>query len=73
MQTGINGCKRGWMGADGCDGVQGAQGDTKTRQTESKNDRSDHFCDAMAGEISPDIMFCEIDQKVKQMGVDGYR
>ena len=51
----------------------GTQGDTKTRQKEPKYDRSDHFCDAMAGEITPDIMFCEIGQKVKQMGGGGYR
>ena len=62
-----------WMGTDGCDGMWVTQGDTKTRQTEPKNDRSDHFCDAMAGEISPDIMFCEIRLKWKQMVVDGCR
>ena len=71
MQTGFNGCKRGWMGADGCDGVQGAQGDTKTRQTESKNGLAGDFCDAMAGEISPNMMFLQIGRKGVQLHAKG--
>ena len=61
------------MGADGCGGIWGTQGGTKTKQKEPKNEHADHFCDVMAGEISPDIMFCEIRRKVEQTIVDGCR
>ena len=48
------------MGADGFLWVRwvvGARGNTKTRQAHIKNEPADHNFDAMAGEISPDMMF----------------
>ena len=48
------------MGADGFVWVRwgaGAWGDTKTRQADTKNDHTGHNFGAMAGEISPDMMF----------------
>ena len=59
------------MGADRCVGAQGSQGDTKTRQTEPKNGRAGYFCDTMAGEISPNMMFCGFSQKCSKMRADG--
>ena len=37
--------------------VVGARGNTKTRQAYAKNDHAGHNFGAMAGEISPDMMF----------------
>ena len=48
------------MGADGFLWVRWvvwARGNTKTRQEHAKNEPADHNFDAMAGEISPDMMF----------------
>ena len=60
------------MGVDGCVWGAGDMGGHKNKVGRAKNGRVGDFCDAMTGEISPDIMFCEIGQKVKQVGVDGY-
>jgi hypothetical protein len=57
------------MGADGCGGIRGAQGDKKTRQEEAKNGGAGYFKVIMAGEISPDMMFCRFCQKWQKMSV----
>ena len=64
------------MGANGFLWVRwGAGGarSTKTRQAGGIYGRADQDLGAMAGEISPDMMFCKIRPKVSKMGVDGYR
>ena len=53
--------------------VVGARGNTKTRQAHTKNESADHNFDAMAGEISPDMMFYESMQKMTRMSMDRYR
>ena len=53
------------MGADGFGWVQwgaGARGDTKTRQAKIKIIDQGMFSHPMAGEISPDMMFCGCNQ-----------
>ena len=63
------------MGADGFLWVRwvvGARGNTKTRQAHTKNEPADHNFDAMAGEISPDMMFWMDRQKILRMCTDGY-
>ena len=64
MQTGVDGC--GWVRWG-----TGGTGDTKTRQTEPKNGLAGDFCDAMAGEISPNMMFLQIRRKGVQLHVKG--
>ena len=64
MQTGVDGC--GWVRW----GTWGT-GDTKTRQKESKNGLVGDFCDTMAGEISPNMMFLQIRRKGAQLHVKG--
>ena len=62
------------MGADGficVRGGAGARAGTKTRQSETKMVVNGVCFGAMAGEISPNIMFCDGRQKVARMGVDG--
>ena len=64
------------MGANGFLWVRwGAGGarSTKTRQAGGIYGRADQDLGAMAGEISPDMMFWEVRQKASRMGVDGYR
>ena len=53
-------------------GAGGARS-TKTRQAGGIYGRADQDLGAMAGEISPDMMFWEVRQKASRMGVDGYR
>ena len=55
------------MGAVGCRGHRGAQ----TQGRKSKICRAGYFCDAMTGEISPDIMFCDFRHVGKCIGADG--
>ena len=62
------------MGANGCGWVRwgaGARAGTKTRQAKTKMVVNGVCFGAMAGEISPNIMFCDGRQKVARMGVDG--
>jgi len=62
------------MGADRCGWVRwgaGAWAGTKTRQAETKMVVKGVCFGAMAGEISPNIMFCDDRQKVVRMGVGG--
>ena len=64
------------MGANGVSWVRwGAGGarSTKTRQAGGIYGRADQDLGAMAGEISPDMMFWEVRQKASRMGVDGCR
>ena len=64
------------IGAHGCAWVRwGAGGMTnaKTRQAGVIQGLTDQDHEPMAGEISPDIMFCEIGTKVPRVGVDGCR
>ena len=63
------------MGADGFVCVRwgaGALGDTKIRQTETQNGHKGHDFGAMAGEISPNIMFGEIRRRGTQMHANGF-
>ena len=64
---GVDGCEWVRMGAVGCRGTEG----TKTRQAKTKMVVNGVCFGAMAGEISPNIMFCDGRQKVERMGVDG--
>ena len=64
------------MGVDRCGWVRWGAGDmrgTKTKQAGGIYGLKGQDLGAMAGEISPDIMFWEGRQKVARMGVDGYR
>ena len=46
-------------------------GNAKTRQAGVIQGLADQDHEPMAGEISPDIMFCEMRPKVPRVGVDG--
>ena len=48
-----------FMDQYGCVGVKGVWGHTKPIHEETKNGRTCPDLDPMAGEISPDIMFCD--------------
>ena len=64
------------MGAHGCGWVRwgtGGIGSTKTRQEGVIYDLTGQDLGPMAGEISPDIMFWGVCQKMMWMGADGYR
>ena len=56
--TGVYGWKWVRTGLDGCGGVQGAWGDTETMNADTKMVMQALILGAMAGEISPDMMFC---------------
>ena len=63
------------MGAYGCVWVRwdtGGMGNTKTRQAGYIQGLTGQDLGAMAGEISPDMMFCGYRQKWSRMGEDGY-
>ena len=49
----------------------GGMANAKTRQAGVIQGLADQYHEPMAGEISPDIMFCEIGPKVSRVGVDG--
>ena len=62
------------IGAYGCAWVHwgsGGMANTKTRQAGVIKGLADQDHEPMAGEISPDIMFCEMRPKVSRVGVDG--
>ena len=62
------------MGEDGCEWVRwGAlgMGDTQTRQAGGIYGRADQDLGAMAGEISPNMMFFGVCQKCSNMDVEG--
>ena len=62
------------MGVDRCGWVWwgvGAQAGTKTTQAESKMAVQGVVLVLWTGEISPNIMFCDVSQKVVRMGVGG--
>ena len=64
------------MGVDGCVWMRwGAwgMGDTQTRQEGGIYGRAGQDWGAMAGEISPDMMFFGVCQKWSNMGADGRR
>ena len=61
------------MGVDGCGWVRwgaGARADTKTRQAETKMVVNGVVSALWPGEISPNIMFCDVRQKMSQMDAD---
>ena len=61
------------MGADGCGWVRWGAGDTghtKTRQVGGILGLQVHYLGPMAGEISPDIMFCEKPSKMQKILLD---
>ena len=63
------------MGVNGCGWVRWGitcMGGHRNKARTDKNGLAGHMSVAMAGEISPDIMFLWIWQKVVQMGADGY-
>ena len=63
------------MGADGCAWMRwGAwgMGGTQTRQEGGIYGRAGQDWGAMAGEISPDMMFFGVCQKCPELSVDGY-
>ena len=63
------------MIVDGCGWVRmgtGGTGGHKNKADRIKIDRAGDFCDAMAGEISPDMMFFGIRWKDTQIHADGY-
>ena len=66
MKIGAYGCE--WV----CWGAEG-MGNAKTRQAGVIQGLADQDHEPMAGEISPDIMFCEIRPKVSKVDVDGCR
>ena len=45
----------------------------KNKTKRDKNGRAGHILGPMAGEISPNIMFCEDSQKLMRMGVGGHK
>ena len=62
------------MGADGCVRVcwdAGATGRYKNKVSRHKNGCAGHNLGPMAGEISPNIMFCGCSQKWSRMGENG--
>ena len=62
------------MGADGLVWMRwgvGNIGGHKTKSRRVKNGRAGYIFGPMAGEISPNIMFCDFRQKVVRMGDDG--
>ena len=64
------------MGAGGCGWVRWGVGDTGGYKNKASGDKNGHAAPdsgSMAGEISPNIMFCDIKQKVVCMGADGYK
>ena len=64
------------MGADGylwVLWVAGGTRGTQTRQTDTKMIVHRNDLGPMAGEISPNIMFCDDSQKVVLMGADRYK
>ena len=69
VQTGENECKWVRMGALG----SGGHGRTQNKARRDKNGNLVHDLGTMAGEISPDIMFWEIRQKMSRMSADGCR
>ena len=62
------------MGANGCAWVIWDPWDTggqKNKTNRDKNGYLGHNLGAMAGEISPDMMFCDFKQKMVRMGAGG--
>ena len=62
------------MGVNGCVWVRWDPWDTgghKNKVNRDKNDQLGHDLEPMAGEISPDMMFCDFNQKVVWMGDGG--
>ena len=60
---GVYGCNWVRMGLDVCDGVTGYGRTQKQGKQRHKSMRRTWFCPFMAGEISPDIMFCKKTKK----------
>jgi len=56
--AGVYGCKWRRKGLDGCGRVQGAWGGTETMDADTKMVMQALILGPMAGEISPDMMFC---------------
>ena len=61
------------MGTDGCSGEQGTRATQKQGKQGTFRVSQGRIWGHMAGEISPDIMFCEGRQKVTQMDAAGCR
>ena len=58
------------MGVDGCVWGAGDMGGHKNKVGRAKNGRVGDFCDAMTGEISPNMMFLQIRSKGVQLHVN---
>ena len=62
------------MGVNGCAWViwdPGYTGGQKNKASRDKNDYLGHDLGSMAGEISPNMMFCDFKQKMVRVGAGG--